>query len=61
MSPNHHKLTLQLSDQKMVETLQKLAESLGYIQSRGGGKGRGSISQLVEAIAKGEVRASKND
>lgn len=59
MSPNHHKLTLQLSDQKMVETLQKLAESLGYIQTRGGGAGRGSISQLVEAIAEGEVEVSK--
>lgn len=48
-----------LSDQKMVIALQKLAESLGYIQSRGGGAGRGSISQLLEAIATGEVKLTK--
>lgn len=54
-------IPIYLPDKTMVEVLQKLAESLGYIQSGGGGAGTGSISKLLQAIAEGKVKVEKND
>ena len=56
-----HKLTVQISDAKMVQTLQDLAKSLGYVQTRGGSKGSGSISQMVQAIANHQLVLVKKE
>lgn len=60
MNKKYHKLTLQLPNKEMVKTLQGIAAELGYIQTRGGGAGQGSISQMVEAIAKRQVSIARN-
>lgn len=40
--------------------LQEIALALGYIQTRGVGKGTvGSVAQLMQAIAEGKVRVEK--
>lgn len=39
--------------------LQKIALDLGFIQEWGKEKGQGSISALLRAIAKGEVKLTK--
>lgn len=42
----------QLSD---LATLKRVAARAGFLQTRGPGKGQGSIRRLLEAIAAGEV------
>lgn len=45
-----------------TEAIQQIAFGLGYIQKRGVGKGKvGSMAQLMQAIAKGEVKVIKNE
>lgn len=45
-----------------LEAIQRIAFNLGYIQTRGVGKGKvGSMAQLIQAIARGEVEVIKND
>lgn len=40
-----------------LETIQRIAYELGYIQTRGVGKDKvGSMAQLIQAIATGEVK-----
>lgn len=40
-----------------AEQIQRIALELGYIQTRGVGTGKvGSMAQLMQAIAKGEVK-----
>lgn len=56
-----HKLTVEISSQDGVKTLQQLALSLGYIQKRGSNKGGGSISQMVEALAQGQLTITKKE
>lgn len=56
-----HKLTLEISSQEGVKILQQVALSLGYIQKRGGAKGQGSISGMVEALAQGQLEIRKKD
>lgn len=39
-----------------IETLQKIAAKYGYLQSRGPGTGKiGSVSQLLQAVARGDA------
>lgn len=59
MTKDTHKLTIQLSSRAEVATLQEIAKRLGYIQPVGGGAGQGSISALMQAIARGEVEARR--
>ncbi|MCA9921462.1 MAG: hypothetical protein KC421_03770 [Anaerolineales bacterium] len=43
-----------------LQQMNKLAQAFGYYQTRGAGAGKiGSISQLVEAISKGEITLQK--
>lgn len=42
------------------EKLQEIAFNLGCVQTRGSQKGKGSISCLMQAIAKGEVEIISN-
>jgi hypothetical protein len=43
-----------------LQRMNKLAQEFGYYQTRGAGAGKiGSISQLVEAIAQGELTLQK--
>lgn len=45
-----------------LQRMNKLAQELGYYQTRGAGAGKmGSVSQLVEAIAQGELTLQKAD
>jgi len=46
--------TLRISSHALCN-LRAIAESRGYIQTRGGGAGRGSVSALMEAIGRGEA------
>jgi hypothetical protein len=60
MTSKDKKLTsIQLNDGDVVR-LQIIAAELGYIQTRGQGSinGAGSVSQLMQAIAAGEVKLS---
>lgn len=42
------------------EAIQRIAFELGYIQTRGVGTGKvGSMAQLMQAIAKGEIKLDK--
>jgi hypothetical protein len=43
------------------EALQNLARHLGYIQKGGIEKGQGSISALMQAIARGELTVTKSN
>lgn len=44
------------------EAIQEIAAKLGYIQTRGVGTGKtGSMAQLMQAIAKGEIRVTKDE
>lgn len=44
-----------------AEAIQYIAFELGYIQTRGVGNGKvGSMAQLMQAIAKGEIQLTKN-
>lgn len=45
-------LTLKEED---IESLRELATKLGYIVDRGSAKGIGSVRQMVQAIARGEI------
>jgi len=39
-----------------LQRISELAQEFGYLQTRGAGAGReGSVSQLIEAIARGEL------
>jgi hypothetical protein len=42
-----------------VARLQELAHSLGYVAERGAGRGYGSASALIRAIAEGELTLTK--
>lgn len=43
-----------------AEAIQQIALGLGYIQTRGVGKGKvGSMAQLMQAIAKGEIELAQ--
>ncbi len=39
--------------------LQEIARRLGYVQTRGIEKGRGSLSALLQAIARGEIKLTQ--
>lgn len=42
-----------------LEAIQQIALELGYVQTRGVGVGRvGSMAQLMQAIARGEVKVT---
>jgi hypothetical protein len=43
------------------ESLQNLARHLGYIQKGGIEKGQGSLSALMQAIARGEIEITKSN
>lgn len=44
-----------------LEAIQQIALKLGYIQSRGVGTGKvGSMAQLVQAIADGKIKLTKD-
>lgn len=44
-----------------AEAIQQIALELGYIQTRGVGKGKiGSMAQLMQAIATGKVKVIKD-
>ena len=42
-----------------IAALREIAASLGYIADRGVLRGQGSVSGLMDAIARGEVSVSK--
>ena len=42
-----------------VAKLQELARQLGYVAERGAGRGQGSASALIRAIAEGELMLTK--
>lgn len=45
-----------------AEAIQRIALDFGYVQTRGVGAGKvGSMAQLMQAIAKGEVKVIKDD
>lgn len=45
-----------------IEQIQQIAAQLGYTQTRGVGTGKvGSMAQLMQAIARGDVKVIKNE
>lgn len=45
-----------------AEQIQRIAFELGYIQTRGVGTGKvGSMAQLMQAIATGQVKVTKSE
>ena len=53
---NQRKLTTIYVTPVGLQRMNKLAQEFGYYQTRGAGAGKmGSISQLIEAIAQGEL------
>lgn len=51
--------SIRLTQDEMT-TLRKMSENLGLFQLRGAGAGKiGSISRLMKAIAKGEIKISE--
>lgn len=44
-----------------LEAIQRIALEFGYVQTRGVGKDKvGSMAQLMQAIARGEVKVTKD-
>lgn len=57
----HHHTTLVIPEEERTQ-LARMACDMGYVQTRGAGKGRvGSISALVRALARGAFSLTPNN